>query len=339
MDKIRLSIVIPVYNLENYIAETLDSCLAQDILPEEYEIICIDDGSKDNSLAVLNHYAQTHSNIIVHTKENGGVSSARNKGIELAQGQYIWFVDGDDLIAENALGTLLRYAEDTSVDLFKFNSCHTTERTVCTAKLALPSICDVPDEIPAFMTAKGGIGGGVWCQLFRRELLMQHNLRFSEHIHYSEDILFSYRASLYSKRAAKTDSVLYYYYQRPNSALHNYNYKKHADSMHLLAREYYNMTQEYHTESVLKVLKGKIANSIKAMIFSLIQEGDPKLLRDNLDTATLEGLYPYPFLTESLRNNRSFKQGLINYLSFLFPCRWYAMFCVRMVALIKKVRK
>ena len=110
MDKIRLSIVIPVCNLENYIAETLDSCLAQDILPEEYEIICIDDGSKDNSLAVLNHYAQTHSNIIVHTKENGGVSSARNKGIELAQGQYIWFVDGDDLIAENALGTLLRYA-------------------------------------------------------------------------------------------------------------------------------------------------------------------------------------------------------------------------------------
>lgn len=339
MGKIRLSIVIPVYNLENYIAETLDSCLAQDIPLEEYEILCIDDGSKDGSLSVLNRYAQSYSNIVVHTKENGGVSSARNKGIELAQGQYIWFVDGDDMIAKDVLGTLLDFAEENIVDLLKFNICHTVDRISLPAEIPSFSLCDSPNEVPAFMTTKGGTGGGVWTQLFRRELLVNNQLRFSEHIHYSEDVLFGYQAALCSKRAAKTDSIVYFYYQRPGSAIHSSNYKKHAESMYLLAREYSQMAKSYRNTPAQKIIESKCAFAIKAMIFSLIQQGDPKLLKDKLSVAKEEGLYPYPFLTGSLKNNCSFKQAIINYLSFLFPYRWYAMFCVRMVALIKKIRK
>ncbi len=92
-----LSIIIPVYNLENYIEDCLKSCLNQDI--EDYEIICVDDGSKDNSPVILDRYAREYpGRIKVFHKENGGVSSARNYGLERAQGDWIWFVDGDDLI-------------------------------------------------------------------------------------------------------------------------------------------------------------------------------------------------------------------------------------------------
>lgn len=334
MSKLRLSIVIPVYNLENYIAETLDSCLAQDISEEEYEIICIDDGSTDGSLNVLNCYAQIHSNVIVCSKENRGVSSARNVGIELAQGQYIWFVDGDDLIAENALGMMLFYAEESTVDLLKFDMYRTSCRTTYAAKYPQSwDTCENPVDIPSFMTMKGGAHGGICTQWFRRDLLIDNNIRFLEHLHYSEDVLFGFRAALCSKRAAKTDSVLYYYYQRPDSAMHSKNHRKHAESMHLLAKEYDKMAEEYKNSSFLKAIESKRAYAVKGMIFSLIQQGDIELLREKLDMVTKEGLYPFPFLLESLRNNQTWKQVFINYVSFLFPCRWYVMLCVRLMAL------
>lgn len=118
----KLSIVIPVYNVEKYIGRCLDSLLKQDLLPEEFEIIAIDDGSIDNSCDIISEYQKQHSNIRLIRKKNGGASSARNIGIDEANGKYIMFVDSDDFIAENCLGTLLKKIEASDADYLGYKA-------------------------------------------------------------------------------------------------------------------------------------------------------------------------------------------------------------------------
>ncbi len=104
--KILLSIIIPVYNAEKFIHDCLNSLLNQDISAEEYEIICVNDGSTDNSLAILQDYAKSNPNVVVIDKPNGGVSQTRNKGLAASRGEYVWFIDSDDWIARNCLGLI-----------------------------------------------------------------------------------------------------------------------------------------------------------------------------------------------------------------------------------------
>ncbi len=111
----KLSIIIPVYNVELYLSHCLDSCLNQDLSYSEYEIITINDGSIDESGNILDAYRQKYSNIKVISQENKGLSVARNIGILEAKGEYIWFVDSDDYIVENSLGSITTNGEDIIV--------------------------------------------------------------------------------------------------------------------------------------------------------------------------------------------------------------------------------
>ena len=100
----KLSIIMPVYNVEDYLCKCIDSVLNQDY--EDYEVILVDDGSPDECPKICDSYAKKHDNIRVVHRENGGLSAARNSGIEVAIGEYILFVDSDDYIEPNVLGTL-----------------------------------------------------------------------------------------------------------------------------------------------------------------------------------------------------------------------------------------
>ena len=97
---VKVSVIIPVYNVEEYLPFALESCVNQTLY--DVEFICVNDGSTDGSLAILNDYAKKDQRIIVVDKPNGGVSSARNKGLELACGRWIMFLDPDDYLAKNA---------------------------------------------------------------------------------------------------------------------------------------------------------------------------------------------------------------------------------------------
>ena len=169
-----------------------------------------------------------------------------------------------------------------------------------------------------------------------QELLKKNGLQFNQKIKYSEDVLFGFKALIKSERCAKTDSVLYHYYQRPGSAMHSSNHTKHIESMYLLAGEYQRIADtevEWHDVAI-----NKKSFAVKALLFSLVQKGDVKLAKEWVDRLRKDGLYPFPFLWESLKNNVTAKQAIINYSSFLFPWKWYFMSCVRMVALKKKLR-
>lgn len=112
------SIIIPVYNVEAYLRDCLDSVLAQTFT--DYEAICINDGSTDESLAILEEYEKNHSNMVVINVENGGTASARNIGIKAAKGKYLWFVDSDDWIIPDALQSLACKLGDEP-DVLAFN--------------------------------------------------------------------------------------------------------------------------------------------------------------------------------------------------------------------------
>ena len=122
---VKLSIIIPVYNGEEYIDRCLQSCLRQDIPADSYEIVVVDDGSTDSSNVILSRYAMEHANVVVLTQSNKKQGAARNYGLSKAQGEYIWFVDSDDWIEANCLGRLLALCDDNGIEVLAIDRINT----------------------------------------------------------------------------------------------------------------------------------------------------------------------------------------------------------------------
>ena len=117
----KLSIIVPVYNVEAFLSKCVDSLLAQDLPKEDYEVILVDDGSTDGSGALCDTLAAEHGNIRVIHQQNHGLSGARNAGIPAASGDYILFVDSDDYLCPDVLGTLVGLMESKELDILRFN--------------------------------------------------------------------------------------------------------------------------------------------------------------------------------------------------------------------------
>ena len=117
----KISVIIPVYKVEQYLPECLDSIINQTY--KNLEIICIDDGSPDNSGKILDEYASKDNRIRVIHKENGGISSARNAGLDIATGDWISFVDSDDWLDINTYEKLLSSADEANTDIVMFGNC------------------------------------------------------------------------------------------------------------------------------------------------------------------------------------------------------------------------
>lgn len=211
MDGLFLSFIVPVYNAAAYLPECLDSLLEQDIPKEEYEIICVNDGSKDNSLEVLRSYQARFPNIVIVDKENGGVTTARNAGLEAARGQYIWFVDSDDYIKENILGTLRERILESSCDrliigCYIFDDVMTPREWEMSEKKQLPL---------------NGPGQDSICvrSLMRLSFLRDNGLCFSHpELTHGEDGLFMYEVCAFSPSAVAVDEAIYFYRIHSGSA-------------------------------------------------------------------------------------------------------------------------
>ena len=216
-----LSFVVPVYNAAQYLPECLDSLLAQDI--SDYEIICVNDGSRDASPEILGQYAAEHGNIRVINKENGGVVSARNAGLSSAQGDYIWFVDADDFLLPNILGFLKGKAAETACDRlivggYQFTDRLTDEEIALSRQMKLPINSQWYDSV-------------VWRSLLRREFLLENglNFRYPELTH-GEDGLYMYEVGLCAPKSVEIKLALYCYREHSGSAettvsLENYHKK------------------------------------------------------------------------------------------------------------------
>lgn len=121
---IKISLIIPVYNVEQYLEQCLNSCLNQDLPIDDFEIIVINDGSKDNSLSIANEFEQKYRNIKVYSQVNQGLSTARNKGLSLAKGEYVWFIDSDDWIKSQSLRKITDLCIENSLDALSISAAN-----------------------------------------------------------------------------------------------------------------------------------------------------------------------------------------------------------------------
>lgn len=202
-----LSIIIPVFNCEKYIEECLLSIINQDIKEKEYEIICINDGSSDNSGEIILGYAKKYTNLIYEEQTNKGVSAARNLGMKFARGEFVWFIDADDFVAPDCFSELMNFAKLHDFDRIqvasyvffeKLNNCEKNMLYKGNLKSNYPY-----KDVMATRT------------LYKRRYLLENCISFLEGIDYGEDGIFNYKTMLYHPKTGDS-GILSYLYRKHN---------------------------------------------------------------------------------------------------------------------------
>ena len=218
----KISIIMPCYNSEKYLGSCLDSVLAQTF--EDFEVILVDDGSQDDTLKIAQVYAQKDARVRVLAKENGGVAAARNLGLDNAAGEWITFVDSDDLLPRDALETLFSGAEDT-VDMIV--CAHETFDEMGCRKTVIPETrwMDKRGEnqrrAVALRLIEGDCVLNIMCnKLHRRALLEREGIRLKEGVKIAEDALFNLETVLCGAGIAYVNHVAYHYRTHSGSAMH-----------------------------------------------------------------------------------------------------------------------
>lgn len=232
----KVSVVIPVYNVENYLRECLDSVCNQTL--KEIEIICINDGSTDNSLSILNEYAKKDHRITLISQKNEGQSSARNQGLEIATGEYIYFLDSDDKIVPAALEKLFKLAETFNAELLFFDGDSFFEtpklekekqhyKTYYHTKGIYPKIC-TGDEIVCLWKKFKDFRTSPVTEFFSRKFLKKNKIYFFKGIIH-EDNIFTLQALSIAKRVHYSRERLFLRRVRENSTMTMTDINKHLD--------------------------------------------------------------------------------------------------------------
>ena len=215
---IKLSIIVPIYNVAPYLRMCVASLLEQDLEKDEYEIILVDDGSTDTCPEICDEYERMFDNIHVVHRKNGGLSAARNSGIKIARGAYVMCVDSDDYLQKNALGALLEQMEDQKLDVLRYNYQNVRENGEIfvpfkTGKPYFDYSCEVVDG-ETFLNERLGYACYAWAFVLKRELY--DGCLFTEGI-YFEDTDWTPRMLMKSKRVASTEMIVYNYLWREGS--------------------------------------------------------------------------------------------------------------------------
>lgn len=226
---LKLSVIVPVYNVSKYLAKCLDSLICQELKPEEYEIIVVNDGSTDNSEEISRQYEEKYSNIKVVRQKNQGLSGARNTGIKLAHGKYIQFVDSDDYLQPNVLKTLVEKMESDNLDVLRFNYQNVNENyEVFEPYKEHKPYVDYRDEVCdglTFLTERLGYACYAVQFLIKSELLKKEGNTFKSGI-YFEDTEWTPRILTQAKRVTSTDLMVYNYLLRLGSITNSVSIEK-----------------------------------------------------------------------------------------------------------------
>ncbi|MDO4511450.1 MAG: glycosyltransferase [Bacteroidales bacterium] len=215
----KLSIIVPCYNVERYLERCLLSLVHQDLDATQYEVIVVDDGATDGSGAIADRFAAQYPQLKVIRQKNQGVSGARNNGLMNSSGKYVFFVDSDDFIAENSLGYLLEIAEQHDLDTLAFNFKPVPEDAVL-EPLTKDDESPVSVMSGAEFISTTNPPAMAWWYMVKRSILEREQLQFPVG-HMLEDAAFTPAVFLCSERMARIDTVCYYYVQRGSSIMHS----------------------------------------------------------------------------------------------------------------------
>ena len=308
MGEIKISVIIPVYNVEKYIRQCLESVVSQSL--KEIEIICINDGSTDNSLKILQEFSQKDKRITVIDKKNEGASIARNIGIEKSQGEYIYFIDSDDWIEIDAIEML--YKKCNGEDIVYSNLCHYNENT---KKIKEEKIKCFINEREGKYFLINGEGVGPCNKLYKLSFLKENNLKFLENIIY-EDLEFNFRCFFLSQKVKYVKNIGYNYrMERTGSIMTDVNIEKKLYSLKVIINRIKELqkiiTYDSFSFLMLKLLEIRYLVGINLITKEEIEKNKVKELENEIGSnwkklSELEKMILKNFLRERIVNEKFF---------------------------------
>lgn len=210
----KVSVIVPIYNVEKYIEKCVTSIMNQTY--SNIEIILVDDGSPDKSSIIIDNLKQKDRRIVCIHKKNGGVSSARNVGLEVATGEYIMFVDGDDWIERDCISYFVGLIGNNDIAFNKNQISDFNQKSSNNV-----SIRSSEEMIEGIYTGK--IDVAVWNKIYNRSFLTTNNIRFNEKIWFGEGMLFNINCLQFVEYVVLGEKGVYHQVSNPNSAMRKFN--------------------------------------------------------------------------------------------------------------------
>lgn len=320
------SIIIPVHNVEKYIENLLSSIIKAGFDEEVDEVILVDDGSTDQTADRIKVFGQNNKKFRYKllTQKCKGVSNARNAGLKNATKDYIWFVDGDDLLPEGVLSFLRSIVAEKHPNVIRGGYSVVDEAA---AMLSFGyEFKELHDELNA--------GGSAATTIVKRTVLIENKITFCEELAYGEDYLWSFLVNICTEKKIYV-SEIYGYRKSLNSAMRTSNKEKvvrRCQDMITLAEQYKSIGDKYNID-----VKKRVSMSVQSVLFdSIYFQLDRKCVKSLLSHMKDKQLYPYPIMWEHIIPNTSFSHTFINYFTLLLPIEPVFWLCYKAVRLFKK---
>lgn len=296
-----ISVIVPVYNVEKYLDRCIKSILNQSYI--NLEIILVDDGSKDKCSEICDKWEREDSRIIAIHKENGGLSDARNVGIDASHGTYLSFIDSDDYVHKDFIKILYELSKKYDSDI---SMCGVYE--TCEEEDTIKNLKEGNEEVKfakSILSKKDSLYCVAWNKLYKRKVFQ--NVRYPKgKIH--EDVAVIYKLLYFSNKVAITDIKLYFYFNNPNSIMRcNYS-KKHLDILDGLYDSYLFFIKNNEEEYAYNVLNEYIDNILDQYKQCQVLGKDAKVIERNL-------LFKYSTTYKSVLSN--VKMSIISKIKYV----------------------
>lgn len=301
-----VSIIVPVYNKEKYLRDCVDSILQQTY--KDFELILVDDGSKDSSWNIIKEYANKDKRVVPVHQENAGVSAARNAGLDRAQGKWICFVDADDYLPKDGIQILVEHGEKSNADIVNANATRVEDDKQF-------KIFNFNNEIVKGNIYPRLVHFAPWAQLFKRSIIEEHHLRYVKGLAYSEDNVFILYYSLYASSIEFVNDSVYNYRINSDSAIQNKDYKKVAYHQMWAAHEVYKLKDKESSlrNFIINRTKILISSSINAYVYRAINV---------LKIIDIIRLYSDFFKETNMFHEYIIKATTLHTIKLLFKFKW-----------------
>lgn len=259
MNEIKISIIVPVYNTSKFLEKCMRSIMKQNF--RDIEIICVNDGSTDNSLEILEKLQKEDNRIIIVNKENGGLTSARNAGLKIAKGKYCLNIDSDDWIEQGYFKALYERAEKDNLDItlsnIIFDHLDKPQKNYILNDLKISDIKVITGNEYINIFLKENFHGYTWNKLIKTELYKRNSITYNEKIFMMEDVDVVLRLSKHTTKIGKINSAFYHYVQHQSNGCLNISIKRLKD-----IEECFNSLLEYFKNDNEKIYKLKNRKSL-----------------------------------------------------------------------------
>ncbi|GGD10381.1 glycosyltransferase [Hyunsoonleella pacifica] len=338
----KLSVLIPMFNAEEYIGNCLDSLLNQGISSNEYEILVMDDGSTDTSANIVDIYAKKHKNIFLFKESNSGESSTRNKLAKKAKGTYIYNFDADDYLVNHTLNTVLEKAIDKDLELLGFDTLLTnTTSDVFNNEIQIKNSDFVTCTGKDFIKKYRDMRHEVWWYIVKKSFLKETKIKFAEH-KFNADLVYTMDLFLRAHNVGYYPVAIHRYVQTPESVVRSVDIDKRTayfDNLYIMMVNYNNLidsaiaNKKIKDDTLIDNLKYRLDKNIFFSTIKLIRTGFPnEYLKHKIAVLKHANAYPIKHFIGKEYNSLFYKMlnSTFNNEKVLYTIVWfYSIFGLR----------